>query len=204
MRWLLLVLLAACGSNTPPSPEVGGGGAAGGGGSASGGGNAAGGGGQTVDAGPSIGVDHQALSGTRLKQRVITGDDGSQAFAGWFDSMRGENCAYEVAGDGVTRCLPAAQPVNISYTDAACTVPVFLLQASQCAQSYATDISTLTTCPLRWRPHLATAITAPAAVYSNSTGVCTQLPTVAPSGWYSFGAELDAGLFVAGTETVEQ
>jgi hypothetical protein len=188
-------VMAACGGNTPPSPEDAGG---------TGGGPAGGGaGGGGVDAGPTIGVQHQALSGSRLKTRVITGDDGSQVYAGMFDSTRGEPCAFQLAGDGVTRCLPSARPTAITYSDAACTVPVFRVTEAECAPKYAVDSASLATCPLYWRLHDVTAIATPPAAYSNASGLCQALPVVVDGGWYSYGAELDAGLFVGGTEALQ-
>jgi hypothetical protein len=181
-----VILIAACG-NVPPSPSGGGGGAAAGGGASAGGGS-----GQVTV--------RQALSGSRLLTRVIVGDDGSEAFNGdWFDTQRGEACSFRTAADGQLRCLPRLYPATLAYTDPACTVPVFI---GDCQTAYATPIGELVACPQKPTVHPATPIAPPAAAYSLGTGVCQALPAIAPSGWYSFGAEIDAGEFVAGTVVV--
>lgn len=68
-------------------------------------------------------------SGTRLKARTLTGADGSQQLVGWYDSGRGENCTFRLAGDGTMRCLPDATAVGvIAFADAGCTVPVAIIR----------------------------------------------------------------------------
>ncbi len=60
-------------------------------------------------------------SGTRLKARFYAGADGSKQFVGWHDTLRNEDCAYGVAADGETRCIPSGKPVSNIFADAACT-----------------------------------------------------------------------------------
>ena len=73
--------------------------------------------------------------GTRLKKRVIEADDGTRQFVGWFDSARGENCAFIQGPDGVQRCMPFELAHKITgpsgldaivYTDANCTNAFYL------------------------------------------------------------------------------
>src|SRR5258708_29782926 len=49
--------------------------------------------------------------GTRLKANYYAGSDGSQQFLSTFhDAQRNEDCAFAIAADGTTRCLPTAAP----------------------------------------------------------------------------------------------
>src|SRR5438105_4184598 len=97
MRTQLMVVMSliACGAPAP------GGGGNGGGSSGAGGGS----GGAGVD------LDHEALSGTRLKTQYIQGDDGSRSFLGFFDTQRNEACTFGRAEDGKIRCLPLGSSV---------------------------------------------------------------------------------------------
>jgi hypothetical protein len=48
----------------------------------------------------------QSISGTRLKARVITTADGLSSFVAWHDTLRNEDCSFQLAEDNVYRCLP--------------------------------------------------------------------------------------------------
>lgn len=68
------------------------------------------------------------VTGSRLEARLEGGDDGSRAFAGWYDSKLNVDCQFDRAADGVTRCLPYSRDtINVPvvvYTDQDCTAPV--------------------------------------------------------------------------------
>lgn len=90
------------------------------------------------DAGPAGKDGTGYLDGTRLQAHYLVGADGSKSPTGtWLDTMLGVDCAYHVASDGKTRCLPGATttlypnppsfaPIvpsgSVFYSDSACTV----------------------------------------------------------------------------------
>lgn len=73
-----------------------------------------------------------ARSGSRLKRRIRTTDDGSQQFVGWFDTERGENCSFRKVEWNAERCIPDENVIEaidyrdttVYYTDQSCTIPV--------------------------------------------------------------------------------
>lgn len=82
-------------------------------------------------AGPGV-----AVSGSRLKARTRTGEDGSKAFEGWYDSQLDTMCSYGTAADGKERCLPTVETAGqILYTDPQCATPVFV-STQACATGY--------------------------------------------------------------------
>lgn len=66
-------------------------------------------------------------SGQRLRAIHWVSDEGHPAETGehWFDSELKEACSFRLAADGVPRCLPQAQPVDVGdfaqFSDARCT-----------------------------------------------------------------------------------
>lgn len=44
--------------------------------------------------------------GSRLKAKIVTGEDGSEAAIGLYDTKLGVDCAFAQAEDGKMRCLP--------------------------------------------------------------------------------------------------
>jgi hypothetical protein len=84
-------------------------------------------------------TDH--TSGTRLRVRYHAGADGSREFLGFFDNQRNENCYFQKASDGLTRCLPSTKAVYFSYgggyyADAACSQRILPVQANECSPIY--------------------------------------------------------------------
>lgn len=80
-------------------------------------------------------VHDAGSSGARLKRRVITAADGGKQTVGWFDAERQEDCAFRTGPDGVMRCMPTELVSDrlgiksndlVLYTDAACTVAVYV------------------------------------------------------------------------------
>lgn len=80
-------------------------------------------------------VDGPGESGSRLKRRVIhTADGGSQSL-GWFDTLRGEACAFRAGPDGAPRCMPSELVSDrlgirssdlVVHTDATCSTAVYV------------------------------------------------------------------------------
>ena len=74
---------------------------------------------------PDASADDGTKDGTRLKARYYVADDGARQFAGWYDTLRGEECSFQMAADGKRRCMPAATVTGGTYyADAACTQPL--------------------------------------------------------------------------------
>lgn len=75
---------------------------------------------------PDAAADDGTKDGSRLKARYYVADDGARQFAGWFDTQRGEECTFQLAGDGKRRCLPTPQTLGTLsyYQDAECTQPI--------------------------------------------------------------------------------
>lgn len=146
-----------------------------------------------------------ASSGTRLKARWTTADDGAKQFRGFWDSQRETECYFQGASDGTTRCLPAGISIHPSlYADAACTKRIAYgekgcvaktaaLQGRYCAGSDFTQ--TIFGLGARFDG---------AQLYSKDDAKCTSQPV---SSWadrdlYVVGAEIPPSEFVAAkTET---
>jgi len=77
-----------------------------------------------TDAGASgNGVANFALSGTRLKVRILKSADGAMTPWGFFDSALGTDCSALTATDGQLRCLPLGASTGQFFADASCTIP---------------------------------------------------------------------------------
>lgn len=65
-------------------------------------------------------------SGSRLKVRRLTGDDGSSVPVGFFDVKLQSECTFRPDEKGVQRCLPGSVSglPNLHYGDPNCTIPI--------------------------------------------------------------------------------
>jgi hypothetical protein len=141
------------------------------------------------------------MSGSRLKAYYRTGDDGSKAYIPyvWFDSQRNEDCAFQTAADGVSRCMPTAYATT-QFTDAACMNPVVWMPT--CSSPKYASYSDATQCPSL--PHIypvGAVLTTPTTVYFKSGNVCTMTTPFGTPGYayYSIGAEIAPTTFVGST-----
>lgn len=66
------------------------------------------------------GPDTYWEAGQRLRPIVHEPEDGAPTLAGWFDTELGADCAFEVASDGVLRCLPGDPHAVFVRDDARC------------------------------------------------------------------------------------
>jgi len=83
----------------------------------------------------------ETAAGDRLLQLDLTGEGVRFPSGLWRDPMTGADCRFDVATDGVTRCLPtptreAPQALlstvsTITYTDEDCTMPILVTTLSQ-------------------------------------------------------------------------
>jgi len=72
-----------------------------------------------ADPPPDVGWQ-EPVAGTRLVPVFLTAEDESRQFVGWFDRLRGEDCAFELAADGQVRCLPSEAIEATVFADATC------------------------------------------------------------------------------------
>lgn len=133
-----------------------------------------------------------AASGTRLTARYFVADDGARIFSGWHDTMLDTDCAFMVASDGKTRCLPSgahtvADSSNLSSTDPTCAAPAsFFHFVTACAAPVPAFVIQHVVQPqLGCSPPPATDTafavgalqTAPATLYYQDAGTCTAVST---------------------------
>ena len=150
--------------------------------------------------------------GTRLKARIITGEDGSEAAVGYYDTKLGVNCAFSMADDDKLRCLPtdiakstmvtSASGAEVElYLNATCTRIGGLGPLCDSPAKYIRITNTQGCGPGR----IAEAVWEPGTLYLRSSpGVCTPY-SVFPLGarTYSVGRFVAASEFVEGTQTLE-
>jgi hypothetical protein len=204
--WLIgSVLLVACGGTMDGTAGLG-----------SGAGDGGGNGGSGSGAGGT--VKPEWVSGSRLRARVDTTDDGGRAFAGWYDSMLKGPCTFQIAGDGQRRCLPTVAnmaSVDGEYSDDHCTIPLareLAEYATACPPSYLLRSETVTAAVCgddgypQPRAHIyaAGAVFTGAKVYSflsDSTCVFTTPPTAWT--YFEVGAEIPPASFATGSVVIE-
>ncbi|MDB4963371.1 MAG: hypothetical protein JWP01_3370 [Myxococcales bacterium] len=200
-RVMLVMVLGACGTTSGDRPTDDAGGTDGAGGGDAGDGGGGGGGG---DLGTEI-----AKSGTRIKMKVLTTPDGAKQFSGFVDTARNnEDCSFQLASDGMTRCLPGAAPVADYFADAACTIRLTI--AYTCSPPTYVAVPTVAaspTCPTgptATGPRIYARGTAYPSYYSKSGTTCSG-PNVVPNiSFYGVtGAEIAPTSFQVATSAIE-
>ena len=75
-----------------------------------------------------------AVSGTRLHAKSLTGG-GAREVVGFHDMQRNEDCTFQPAEGGRTRCLPATATANQTgtFSDPGCQVPSLSAPAPTCS-----------------------------------------------------------------------
>jgi hypothetical protein len=152
-------------------------------------------------------------SGSRLKAQYYKGSDGSKAFAGMYDTMLKQPCAYAIASDGTSRCLPTGLSTAVTtayYSDAHCSQPILNIP-SVCTTPapYVNTVGTACNGVTTVQVYPSGATYTPGTdVYfgtgSGATGTCTAIPSKDLKGaWFSTGTELPASTFVEGTVASE-
>jgi hypothetical protein len=154
-------------------------------------------------------------SGTRLKARMLIGEDGSRQWNyGWHDSQRDEDCTFTLASDGVMRCLPmtaAASAVGSGYfADAACSQPLaFVAVVGPCnGNTQKPPKSAYRAGPLcgatySYEIYEVGAAFDGATIYVKSGASCLSTPTPASYAYYALGTQVPASSFVGAIEQVE-
>ena len=106
---LALILNAACSGGGQKAPADGGATADGGG---------------SADGGTMTTTGWQ--SGARLRA-VLKAIDQARLFEAWHDTMLDVDCAFSVASDGRSRCVPLPPTADFGFSDSACTMPVAIM-----------------------------------------------------------------------------
>lgn len=143
------------------------------------------------------------VSGSRLKATYRIADDGAKAYLPyiWYDSARGEDCAFALAADGKERCLPNHYVFATYYQDPACTqlLATASPQTAACLPKYAASIDDVACPGSATHIYSAGASVNPPKIYGKSGNMCfdegAPIPTLT---YYQVGAEIPPSSFVAG------
>lgn len=146
-------------------------------------------------------------SGSRLKARTYTGEDGSQEFIGWFDSQTSANCGFSLANDGKLRCLPfeGLASAGVYWSDAGCTVPLIIATAG-CSPTLALSNAPVSACNGAPRYQATILKVGPkhvGDVFNGTPAACSKITVGAPTDLLDPGPEVPASTYVAANETHE-
>jgi hypothetical protein len=150
-------------------------------------------------------VSRLFTSGSRLKAQWLVAADGAEQFAGWHDTLLGEDCSFAVAADGRPRCLPSGPTVGAQgvvgigvlpiFADASCTQPAYWGPSSCTSAPTTIAVADPTACVVR--THVLSAGAQVTTAYSNTSGTCS--PIGFTGSLYLGGAEVAASAFVGAT-----
>lgn len=145
-------------------------------------------------------LTEELKNGSRLHNKLVNGEDGSQSLIGLYDTLLQEDCAFGLAEDNQQRCLPTrVASINLQYYfDAACTKPIAFSDSCLPAVKYARTVDPA--CSKQQRIVTVTEVSPPANIYI-SVGVCSSTPTLPTYRYYTVGAPVAAIQFVAGSYT---
>jgi hypothetical protein len=167
------------------------------GGSSSSGSSSSGASGSSGSPVPDANAD-ETQSGSRLKAAYYVGGDGSKQFAHWVDSARNnEACAFTVAADGATRCIPTSIAYTLKYADAQCVLPL-LETPSGCALSAYVSTFTSSSCPtatVSTGVFPVAALTTPVALYLKAGPSCIATSVSTAYSYYSTGPVISPASF---------
>lgn len=144
-------------------------------------------------------------SGTRIRLRYLETPDGARVVTGVRDAQRDEDCAFQLAADGATRCLPAATELGAFYADAGCSQPVAIVSDCYDAPKYLSgpgSVSCNTTIQ-RKKICLAGAKLASAYRFNDFNGTCASTGASNGTGYYPIDTEVPATDFAMATASVE-
>lgn len=138
--------------------------------------------------------------GSRLKARYYVSEDGAQQFATWFDTQRGEECAFQLAADGKRRCLPTAVIFGTPgyFADASCSQRLIVASTGCADHGLVAVWDTAGYCGGQYRQRIypMTGKFTGATVYYETNGVCTA-GAMGTMEFVRAGAEIPAGAFVS-------
>ncbi len=130
-----------------------------------------------------------ATSGSRLRVRYYSGEDGSKQFVGWHDTQRNEDCTFRPAAD-----------------DAGCTQPVAIVAKTMCAGAPKYAYAPAGQCSSGYTVLQVAGTYSAATIYQGAPGACSGTSTSSVSNLYDFyntQGEVAVASFVAATQTVE-
>jgi hypothetical protein len=146
-----------------------------------------------------------ATSGTRLRARYYVGDDGSKQFIGWHDKERDENCAFVNVG-GVLRCIPGAAGTVVGYySDAGCSVPLYVAsKAAMACGGTGAQYTLVYDAGYCAKELIALTPVTPATIYTGSPAACNAVtPAPVSFDYFTKGAVVAWTAFVSGTEQID-
>jgi hypothetical protein len=153
--------------------------------------------------GQSMPQDLSAVGGSRLAPIFLTAEDDSRQLVGWFDTMRGESCAFVIAADGVLRCLPTDGVDTLRYSDPSCNDALVALPACSMAR-YAIERETSACGPPRHHVRELAARIRPQTVYVRLAEGCARV-AVDPSAVYvKVGRPISPVSFVAAQVRIDR
>lgn len=138
--------------------------------------------------------------GGRLRELVrITRGGGMERrqSLGWRDLERGQDCVEHSAADGTLRCMPVPAPgTRVLFTDAACAVPVALVEPSPPSQGVpSSHVGTLPGVLGGDRLFdLGAEVARPGGLWARAGLACS--PATAPAGTIYAAREVDPGMLV--------
>jgi hypothetical protein len=115
-------------------------------------------------------------SGSRL-HAVLRVADQASVFSTWHDTELDVDCAFGLASDGSTRCVPTAGYTSM-YSDADCTTPVGVFQAGEEIAPYVADAGQTVSCGKGYVIYESGDVVDPPALYAPVGGEC--MPNSAP------------------------
>lgn len=188
--WLVVALLSACTTDPTLMGDDRGGGDDGGGGGGGGNGN-------------SVDPLDVAKSGSRVKMKVLTSGDGAKILQGWSDTMRNEDCAWQVASDGMTRCLPTSVAWSTAsyFADPSCTTLVGY-SFKGCTPPAYISVPSATSCP-NTGPTIYQRGAAVTTAYVKSGAQCTATTLGQTYDLWAVGAVVQPSSFQSATVAVE-
>lgn len=150
------------------------------------------------------GSANSAVSGTRLKARVLVASDGAALFLGWRDTERNEDCGFSMAVDGKMRCMPEGAPATLNYSDTGCRTPIVAAAKGCAPPTYVVLVAATVGCEPSssrqlFRPG---GIVFPTTIYAKLGSGCTSLggPSSAYDYYFVGTDEVLPSLFVDATE----
>ncbi len=146
------------------------------------------------DGGPELNVLPPYRSGSRLRAITVrAGPDASQ-WLGWYDSELDSQCNFLEAADGTARCLPISYGYVPGFADAACSEPLWNIQATGGNAVPSRVALVENPCKPEWAAYEVGNKHLAPAYYFDSLHRCVEWP--ASDGFYEL-SPLPSNLFVA-------
>lgn len=141
------------------------------------------------------------VGAARVKTKMIELRGQPHPF-GLYDSQRNEDCSFQLAGDGIIRCLPSSRGSVYFYSDAACTQRLaYVIPTNGCNTPFSlAPLYDDSTCPARTRIFSVGAQTNPAQLYVKLDDNSCVTTTFTTATFFIPGAELPPSSFMAAGE----